>query len=90
MNIVVNHNTASQIECLDLHLREITLHDYGGCTAQIHFAKFFVQNARVLKTMRFGIKEWLSATWRATQLRLLELEKSASTEAVYELGTLST
>ena len=54
--IAEQHNTLSQIECLDLHIREITLSDYRGNTPEIDFAKFFVKNARVLKVMRFGIK----------------------------------
>ena len=89
MNIVVNRNTASQIKCLDLHLREITLSDYRGSTPEIDFAKFFVKNTRVLKAMRLGIRNRHSGRWWDTQHRRLRLKTSASTEAVFELGSLS-
>ena len=36
------------IECLDLHLTEITFSEYRGTTPEIKFARFFVEKARLL------------------------------------------
>ena len=41
------------IECLDLHLIEITITEYRGTTLEIKFARLFVEKARLLKVMRF-------------------------------------
>lgn len=43
------------IECLDFHLKEITLNKYLGTRAEVNFVKFFVMNASGLKLMRFDI-----------------------------------
>ncbi|XP_073363122.1 uncharacterized protein [Aegilops tauschii subsp. strangulata] len=40
------------IECLDLHLTEITFNEYRGTTPEIKFARFFVEKASLLKVMR--------------------------------------
>ena len=50
---VIQHN--NHIECLDLHLSEITLNSYRGTLQEIIFARFFVVRARVLKVMRFAL-----------------------------------
>ena len=62
------------IECLDRHLTEITLNDYGGTGPEVKFAKFFVLNARALKLMRLGVDEdkgdgWLIRIWKELKLR---------------------
>ena len=44
----------NHVECLDLHLSEITLNSYRGTLPEIIFARFFVLRARVLKEMRFA------------------------------------
>ena len=43
------------VECLDLHILEITLNSYRGTLPEIIFARFFVLRARVLKDMRFAL-----------------------------------
>ena len=45
----------NHVECLDLHLSEITLNSYRGTLPEIIFAGFFVLRARVLKEMRFAL-----------------------------------
>ena len=45
----------NHVECLDLHLSEITLNSYRGTLPEIIFARFFVLRARVLKEMKFSL-----------------------------------
>ena len=45
----------NHVECLDLHLSEITLNSYRGTLPEIIFTRFFVARARVLKIMRFSL-----------------------------------
>ena len=70
------------IECLDLHLKEITLNDYRGTPPKVKFAKFFVLNARALKVMRFDV-DTEKVSWICTQRRRLGLEDKASAEAQF-------
>ncbi|XP_073355405.1 uncharacterized protein [Aegilops tauschii subsp. strangulata] len=51
MKNVCEYNTLDPIECLELHLRAIVLNTYEGKRADANFAKFFVLNAKVLKTV---------------------------------------
>lgn len=67
MRNVLQYNRVDPIECLELHLKEITLNSYRGRTPDVNFAKFFVLNARVLKVMRFGIKFTQKDAWWASQ-----------------------
>ena len=53
MDNVVQYN--NHLECLDLHLSEITLNSYRGTLLEIIFARFFVLRARVLKEMRVAL-----------------------------------
>ncbi|KAI4983721.1 hypothetical protein ZWY2020_025587 [Hordeum vulgare] len=48
---VIQYN--NPMECLDLHLTEITLNSYRGTLPEIIFAGFFFVIASVLKIMRF-------------------------------------
>ena len=63
----------NHVECLDLHLSEITLNSYRGTLPEIIFARFFLLRARVLKEMRFALhlfrkKEWFAdLRWRLRQ-----------------------
>ena len=63
----------NHVECLDLHLSEITLKNYQGTLPEIIFTRFFVLRARVLKEMRFALhlfrkNEWfVDQRWRLRQ-----------------------
>ena len=85
---VMQYNMQEPIECLDLHLREISLNEYWGWKPDIDFAKFFVMNARVLKVMRFHIIYKHNDNWFATQGRHLKLENNISREADFQFRPL--
>ena len=51
MDNVYNGN---HIECLDLHLSNITLNSYQGTPPEITLAKFFLARARVLRVLRLN------------------------------------
>ena len=101
MENVLQYNRVDPIECLDLHLREITLNNYRGRKPDVNFAKFFVLNARVVKVMRFVIKfvhkdmcyknnKFMHKdAWWASQQKRLQLTDKASAEACFELLRLS-
>ena len=68
---VIQYN--NHIECIDLHLLEITLNSYRGTLLEIIFARFFVLRARVLKKMRFALHLFRKNEWSVDQrLRLLQ------------------
>jgi len=87
MKNVLEYNPLYPIECLDLHLREISLNDYRGKTPDISFSKFFVLNAKVLKVMRFGVIYAHKERWFATESRRLQLVNKASAIADFEFKT---
>ena len=88
MKNVLQYNTLDPIECLDLHLTEISLNNYRGLTPDINFAKFFILYARVLKVMRFGINYEHNVQWWATQHRRLQLHNKGSAEADFDFGAV--
>jgi hypothetical protein len=75
------------IECLDLHLTEITLNKYRGTNPEIKFTRFFVQKASVLKVIRFALCIVRMREWFADQRRCLQLNEKASREAQFHFGT---
>ena len=75
------------MECLD-HLSEILVHDYRGNTQDIKISKFFIQNARVLKVMRLGVKNHHHDPWWVTQYKRLDINNKASMEADIQFGKL--
>ena len=66
---VIQYN--NHVECLDLHLSEITLNSYQGTLPEIIFANFFVVKARVLKVMRFALHLFRKNEWFIDQRRRL-------------------
>ena len=44
----------NHIECLDLHLSNITLNSYRGTLPEITFARFFLARAKVLRVLRLN------------------------------------
>ena len=89
MQNVLEYNTLYPIECLDLHLTEISLNDYRGNKPDIDFTKFFVLYAKVLKVMRFGIIYKHNDKWWANQCRRLHVINKASREADFEFMTFT-
>ena len=81
---VIQYN--NHIECLDLHLSEITLNSYRGSTSEVKLARFFVLEASVLKVMRFGIL-WRNNEWRADHRKRLSLNDKDSAEAEFVFET---
>ena len=69
MDNVIQYN--NHIECLDLHLSEITLNSYQGTLPEIIFARFFVLRARVLKEMRLALHLFHKNEWFVDQRRHL-------------------
>lgn len=66
---------------LDIDLRKIVLRNYQGSESHINLARFFVSNAKMLKSMRFEVVEGagvISAAWIEEQQRLLHIEKDAA------------
>ena len=45
LKMCCKYDMNNPIECLDLHLKEITLNYYRGTGPEVKFAKFFVLNA---------------------------------------------
>ena len=77
----------NHVECLDLHLSEITLISYRGTIPEIIFARFFVLTARVLKEMRFALHLFCKNEWFVDQHRRLRLNGIGSKNAEFHFGT---
>ena len=85
MDNVIQYN--NHVECLDLHLSEITLNSYRGTLPEIIFARFFVLRARVLKEMRFALHLFHKKEWPVDQRRRLWQNGVASKNAEFHFGT---
>ena len=77
----------NHVECLDLHLSEITLNSYRGTLPEIIFARFFVLRARVLKEMRFSLHLFRKNEWSVDQRRRLRQNGVGSKNAEFHFGT---
>ena len=77
----------NHVECLDLHLSEITLNSYRGTLPEIIFARFFVLRARVLKEMRFALHLFCKNEWSVDQRRRLRQNGVGSKNAEFHFGT---
>ena len=77
----------NHVECLDLHISEITLNSYRGALPEIIFARFFVVKARVLKEMRFALHLFRKNEWFVDQCRRLRQNGSGSKNAEFHFGT---
>ena len=77
----------NHVECLDLHLSEITLNSYRGTLPEIIFARFFVLRARVLKEMRFALHLFRKNEWSVDQRQRLWQNGVGSKNAEFHFGT---
>ena len=77
----------NHVECLDLHLSEITLNSYRGTLPEIIFARFLVVRARVLKVMRFALHLFQKNEWFVDQRRLLQQNGIGSKNVEFHFGT---
>ena len=77
----------NHVECLDLHLSEITLKNNRGTLPEIIFARFFVVRARVLKVMRFALHLFRKNEWFVDQRRRLRQNGVGSKNAEFHFGT---
>ena len=77
----------NHVECLDLHLSEITLNSCRGTLPEIIFARFFVLRARVLKEMRFALHLFHKNEWYVDQRRRLWQNGVGSKNVEFHFGT---
>ena len=82
---VIQYN--NHVECLDLHLSEITLNSYRGTLPEIIFTRFFVVRAGVLKVMRFALHVFRKNEWFVDQRRRLWKNGVGSKNAEFHFGT---
>ena len=66
MDNVYNDN---RIECLDLHLSNITLNSYRGTLLNITLARFFLARATVLRVLRLNTHLIRKDEWYVDQSR---------------------
>ncbi|KAM3279035.1 hypothetical protein ACQJBY_046365 [Aegilops geniculata] len=83
------------VKCLETHLKKLVLKNYLASKQGVGFAKFFVLNAKLLKEIKFGVRDGInkegvvsnkinSKEWLANQYRLLEMENRASRDVQLE------
>ena len=77
----------NHVECLDLHLLEITLNSDRGTLPEIIFTRFFVLRARVLKEIRFALHLFRKNDWFVDQRRRLRQNGVGSKNAEFHFGT---
>ncbi|KAE8819723.1 Splicing factor, suppressor of white-apricot-like protein [Hordeum vulgare] len=78
------YNPQDPISCLEVHLTEVVLKRYEGKRPDVDFAKFFVVNAKVLESMKFGVHDSCTDKWIANQRKRLHLDSRASRDAQFD------
>jgi hypothetical protein len=81
------YNAPDPIECLQRHLKKVTVKNYHGMKPDVDFAKFFVLNVKVLQRMEFEVCNSCNDKWLVNQHRPLQLQNSASRGAEFEFET---
>ncbi|KAL6658840.1 hypothetical protein ACP70R_002880 [Stipagrostis hirtigluma subsp. patula] len=81
-----SYSAQDPIECLELHLKKVVIKEYCGMRPDVAFAKYFVLNAKVLKTMQFSGRNNCSDKWVANQHRRLQLDNRASRSSRFVFG----
>ncbi|XP_071683342.1 uncharacterized protein [Lolium perenne] len=85
---VLHNEPACPIECLDLHVKEISISDYRGRRNDVIVSRFFMQNTRILKVMKFGVTNYHNKIWWDTQFKPLDLKNTASRDVDFQFGYL--
>ena len=83
MDDVYNDN---HIECMDLHLSNITFNSYRGTPPEITLARFFLARAKVPSVLRLNTHLIRKDQWYDQQSRLVLLNGSASKNAKVHMG----
>ena len=83
MDNVYNDN---HIECLDLHLSNITLNSYRGTLLEITLARFFLARARVLRVLRLNTHLIRKDEWYVDQSRQVLQNGRGSKKAKLRIG----
>ena len=83
MDDVYNDN---HIECLDLHLSNITLNSYRGTPPEITLAMFFLARAKVLRVLRLNTHLIRKDQWYDYLSRQVLRNGSASKNAKLHIG----
>ena len=83
MHNVYNDN---HIECLDLHLSNITLNSYRGTLPEITLARFFLGRAKVLRVLRLNTHLIRKDEWYDYQSRQVLRNGRASKNAKLCIG----
>ena len=83
MDNVYNDN---HIECLDLHLSNITLNSYRGTLPEITLARFFLARAKVLRVLRLYTHLIRKDQWYDYQSQQVLWNGSASKNAKLRIG----
>ena len=76
----------NHIECLDLHLSNITLNSYRGTPPEITLARFFLARAKVLRVLRLNTHLIRKDEWYDYQSRQVLRNGSASKNAKLRIG----
>ena len=73
------------VKSLGLYLKTIMMTNYQGSAEQSEFVTFFVENARMLESMRFVVPSYFyrDKNWIRRQHRQLKLDKSSSRGATF-------
>ena len=83
MDNVYNDN---HIECLDLHLSNITLNSYRGTPPEITLARFFLARAKVLRVLRLNTHLIRKDEWYVDQSRQVLQNGRGSKKAKLRIG----
>ena len=83
MDDVYNDN---HIECLDLHLSNITLNSYRGTLPEIALARFFLARAKVLRVLRLNTHLIRKDEWYVDQSRQVLQNGRGSKKAKLHIG----
>ena len=83
MEDVYNDN---HIECLDLHLSNITFNSYRGTPPEITLARFFLARAKVLRVLRLNMHLIRKDEWYVDQSRQILQNGRGSKKANLRIG----